>query len=61
MDISTTIDHLRAAREETPAAAATPSTKSKPQECSVNSIRKAKMTEFPVRPVGESEKKKLKK
>ena len=61
MDISSTIEHLRAAREETPAVAATPSQKSKTQECSVGSIRRAKMTEFPVRPVGDSEKKKLKK
>ena len=49
-DISAEIEKLRRGREETPAPAAVPSAKSKMQKAAVESLKEAKMKEFPVAP-----------
>ena len=53
-DISAELEKLRAAREETPAVAAVPSAKSKQMTSSVESIKKAKASEFPVKPAAKA-------
>lgn len=58
MDFSTKIEALRAFREETPAIASVPSAPVKKSMAAVESIKKAKAEEFPVKPVNGSEKKK---
>ena len=57
MDITAKLDALRFARESTPAVAAVPSAPHKKSETAVESIKKAKEAEFPVKP-GAGEKKK---
>ena len=49
-DIPQVIEYLRTAREETPAAAATPSAPQHVQEAAAESIKAAKSDEFPVKP-----------
>jgi len=49
-DISAQIERIRGKREETPAAAATPSSKSKMVKSSVETIKEAKASEFPTYP-----------
>lgn len=49
-DISAEIERLRAGREETPAAAAVPSAPKKKSMSAVESIKEAKMMEFPQKP-----------
>lgn len=51
-DFSEHINVLKAAREETPAVAAVPSAPVKIMRSAAESIREAKMMEFPVMPVG---------
>ena len=55
-DISAEIERLKKVREETPAAAAVPSSKSKGVKSTVESIKEAKASEFPMKPVMMSEK-----
>jgi len=57
MDITAKLDALRFARESTPAIASVPSAPHKKSETAVESIKKAKEAEFPVKP-GAGEKKK---
>ena len=49
-DISEQIEHLRRMRGETPAAAAVPSAPLRKSKAAVESIKEAKMSEFPVMP-----------
>ena len=49
-DITSELERLQKMREETPAAAAVPSAKSRPQHSAVETVKKAKEAEFPVRP-----------
>ena len=49
-DISAEIDRLRKMREETAAPAATPSSKPRKMAPAVESVKKAKEAEFPVKP-----------
>ena len=49
-DMSAEIERLRRGREETPAAAAVPSAPSRVSKAAVESIKKAKESEFPVKP-----------
>ena len=49
-DISAQIERLRGHREETPAAAAVPSAGKKVAKAAAESIKEAKMKEFPVKP-----------
>ena len=49
-DISAQIEALRRGREETPAAAAVPSASSRVSKSAVESIKKAKESEFPTKP-----------
>jgi len=49
-DISSEIERLRGHREETPAPAATPSSKSKRMAPAVETIKAAKASEFPTAP-----------
>jgi hypothetical protein len=49
-DISSEIERLRVAREETPAVASVPSARPRGLAPSVESIQKAKASEFPVAP-----------
>lgn len=58
MDISTKIEALRTAREETPAIASVPSAPPKKYQAATESIKKAKAEEFPIKPIS-NEKKKL--
>lgn len=53
-DISAEIEKLRTVREETPAAAAVPSTKSRKMAPAVVSVKEAKAAEFPVKPTAAS-------
>ena len=55
-DISAEIERMKKMREETPAPAATPSTKPKKMNPSVSTIKEAKAAEFPVAPTKESKK-----
>lgn len=56
MDISAKLNHLRFCRETTPAVRAVPSAPQQKSESAVESIQKAKQSEFPVKP--ETQKKK---
>jgi hypothetical protein len=49
-DIAAELEKLRGAREETPAAAATPSAPTRMSKAAVESIKEAKRSEFPVKP-----------
>lgn len=49
-DVSSQLEALKKMREETPAAAAVPSTKSKKMESSSETIKHAKASEFKTRP-----------
>ena len=49
-DIAAQIERLRGHREETPASAAVPSAGKKVSKAAVESIKEAKMKEFPVKP-----------
>lgn len=49
-DVSAEIERLRGKREETPAPAATPSSKMKKMSPAVESIKAAKASEFPTAP-----------
>lgn len=53
-DVSAEIERLRGLREETPAAAATPSAPHKAQEPAAMSIKHAKEMDFPVRPAASA-------
>lgn len=57
-DISTEIERLRGAREETPAVVSVPSAPPKSMKPAVKSIKEAKKSEFPVAPGSESVEKK---
>ena len=57
MDICDKLEALRFARESTPAVAAVPSAPPKKMEAAVQTVKDAKMAEFPVQP-HKSEKKK---
>jgi hypothetical protein len=57
-DISSEIDKLRGMREETPAAAAVPSAPLRKSKAAVESIKEAKASEFPVKPVDKTAPKK---
>jgi hypothetical protein len=54
-DVSSEIERLRGMREETPAAAATPSAPHRNNEPAAESIKQAKESEFPVRPATKKE------
>jgi hypothetical protein len=57
MDISNKIEALRGMREETPAVASVPSVPEKKMKSAVESIKEAKASEFPIRPVASEKKK----
>jgi hypothetical protein len=54
-DISKEIDMLRGRTEETPHIANTPSVPDKKIRAAVESIKEAKKSEFPVKPIGKKE------
>lgn len=54
-DVSNQIEMLKRSREETPAAAAVPSASSRVSKAAVESIKKAKESEFPVKPTRKME------
>ena len=55
-DISAEIERLRVGREETPAPAATPSGRTRQMAPAVESVKKAKASEFPVAPASGTKK-----
>ena len=57
-DISREIERLKVGREETPAVASVPSSKSRKASPAVESVKKAKEQEFPIAPEKKSKAKK---
>ena len=57
MDFSAKINYLRVKREETPAVSACPSSKPKKTGSAVETLKQAKASEFPVRPINSEKKK----
>jgi hypothetical protein len=55
-DISSEIEKLRGMREETPAASAVPSAPPRSMKSSVETIKEAKRSEFPVAPADSAKK-----
>ena len=57
MDFSAKINYLRVKREETPAIRAVPSAPVKVLKSASESLKEAKASEFPVKPIGAEKKK----
>ena len=56
-DISAELERMKVARAETPAAAAVPSAPLKKSKAAIETIKEAKASEFPVKPVEAKDKK----